>query len=399
MPIRYLAVLILSILAIILGVQSSDETATPEATSPSLVASSTRATTTRSITAASTSTLATNADSSQTPTTTKSNKIALQATSSKPLVTPTPPTIVKPATQLVISESAAQTPPPPASDLNTSARNALVNIFCEADPLSLLPSTIGSGMIIDPRGIILTNAHVAENLLLESYRVPNAIQCYARNGSPARIAYKLKLLYLPPSWVSENASHISAPPGPRTGLGKHDFALLYIVASGTDTPLPPSFPFVPLEYMDTVDIGEEVFAVAYPAELLPERNKLNALYPVSAYSKVEYYITFTKDILDEIYLSGNAVSQTGASGGGVMTTSGTLYAVITTVTDGATPQDRDFQAITIPYISREFEAHTGETLQSFLNKDPRVELANFRDTVAPQLTATFVAEYQKVHGQ
>lgn len=182
-------------------------------------------------------------------------------------------------------------------------------------------------------------------------------------------------------------------------MGKHDFALLYITETATETALPTTFPFIPLEHVDSVDVGEEVFAAAYPAELLPERNKLNALYPVSAYSKVEHYITFTKDILDEIYLSGNAVSQTGASGGGVITSEGKLYAVITTVTDGATPQDRDFQAITIPYISREFLAHTGLTLEIFLSKDPISELANYRNNVAPALTTALVTEYQKVHGQ
>lgn len=328
-----------------------------------------------------------------------STKATSTSAAKKPTATSTVP---KPPPIKVIESLVTQplpSTPVEASALNSVARGALVNIYCEADPLSLLPSTIGSGMLIDPRGIILTNAHVAEHLLLESYRVPKAIQCFARNGSPARIAYKVHLLYLPSTWINDNAAYITQSTQKRAGLGKNDFALLYITESATDAPLPEVFPYIPLEYADTVDMGEEVFSVAYPAELLPDRNKLNALYPVSAYSRVEYFITFTEDILDELYLSGNAVSQTGASGGGVVTDEGKLYAVIATVTDGATPQDRDFQAITVPYISRSLKTHSGLTLQEFLARDPNIELTNFRLSIAPALIATLTAEYQKVHGQ
>jgi hypothetical protein len=348
----------------------------------------------------STSTTSTTSVTKQSKATSTSLAIASTTPQKKSVVTA--PTTTKPQVLTVVETVKPPPPPTPtidASSLNTIARNALVNIYCEADSLSLLPSTIGSGMLIDPRGIILTNAHVAEHLLLESYRVPKAIQCYARNGSPARIAYKVNLLYLPATWVTENAAYITQSTQRRAGLGKNDFALLYITESATDAPLPSSFPYITVEYTDVVDVGEEVFSVAYPAELLPDRNKLNALYPVSAYSRVEHFITFTEDILDELYLSGNAVSQTGASGGGVVTTEGKLYAVIATVTDGATPQDRDFQAITIPYISRTLQELTGETLRTFLSKDPNVELIHFRTNVAPPLTAALTAEYQKVHQQ
>ena len=65
--------------------------------------------------------------------------------------------------------------PPPIADarpaslapeiLNEKSRSALVNILCEAT--APLRSTSGSGVIIDSRGVILTNAHIAQLFLFE----------------------------------------------------------------------------------------------------------------------------------------------------------------------------------------------------------------------------------------
>ena len=69
--------------------------------------------------------------------------------------------------------------------VNQEARAALVNILCETSSGSLHPVS-GSGVIIDPRGVILTNAHVAQYVLLASQ--PNVgLTCMIRTGSPAQI--------------------------------------------------------------------------------------------------------------------------------------------------------------------------------------------------------------------
>ena len=63
------------------------------------------------------------------------------------------------------------------------SRSALVNIFCV--PAGSTGSIIsGSGVIIDPKGIILTNAHVAQYVLLSQDPALN-LTCSIRNGSPA----------------------------------------------------------------------------------------------------------------------------------------------------------------------------------------------------------------------
>lgn len=319
----------------------------------------------------------------------------------KPDVAPIPPPkkvepdpiVSKPAATPVVPDTGI---PPLSSDtINERARAALVNIYCVAEPGLGLPSIIGSGMIIDPRGIIVTNAHIAEHLLLKDYKIPNAVTCYVRNGSPARTMYKAALMYIAPGWIEKNASNIASGDR-RSGYGEEDYAFLLISETATETPLPQSFPYIPIEYREAaVATGETLFSLGYPAELLPESSKVNSLYPVTAFTTVEILITFTENVLDVLYLGGNAVSQAGSSGGGVLTLSGNLVGLIATVSDGATTADRDFQAITLPYISRDLKKHAGYTLSDLLNQNPDSAVQDFNTHIAPALTAKLIAEYEK----
>src|SRR3989338_2839263 len=72
------------------------------------------------------------------------------------------------------------------STINQKTREALVNIFCVTKSGGIFKPASGSGIIIDKRGIILTNAHVAQYFLLKDYLEQNFIECIVRVGSPAR---------------------------------------------------------------------------------------------------------------------------------------------------------------------------------------------------------------------
>src|SRR3989344_1157804 len=60
-----------------------------------------------------------------------------------------------------------QFPPQKFDVINERARPTLVNILCGARSGTFRPIS-ASGVIIDPRGVILTNAHVAQYFLLAS---------------------------------------------------------------------------------------------------------------------------------------------------------------------------------------------------------------------------------------
>src|SRR3989344_433294 len=118
----------------------------------------------------------------------------------------------------------------------TELIGTVVNILCLADTNSKLNSTTGSGVIIDKKGVILTNAHIAQYFLL-----PREVACVIRTGSPARATYRAELIYLPPKWIEKNYTNITLEEP--TGTGEDDYALLQITGNVSDTTLlPEEFP-------------------------------------------------------------------------------------------------------------------------------------------------------------
>jgi hypothetical protein len=182
----------------------------------------------------------------------------------------TPPTILETGTLNAKVEDVEDSVPKliPLSILNDRVRPAVVNILCTTNTGGVLFPISGSGVIIDPRGIILTNAHVAQYYLLTSYRKSGFIDCTIRTGSPAKNAYKAELLYLSPPWVAKNAKNLIATDPVATG--EDDFALLYITGSTKGAgPLPVSFPFVAPAVNDSdIKIGTGALAASYPAGFL-----------------------------------------------------------------------------------------------------------------------------------
>ena len=148
-----------------------------------------------------------------------------------PTFEPVPPTSVAPII----------TPPSPVSDSASSElRNALVNIVCYAPVGGVIHSISASGVFIDPKGIILTNAHVGQYFLLAD----RGVSCKIRSGSPALDRYNAKLIYISPAWLRANPNVLTEESP--NGTGEYDFALLAVSGSATASPLPSLFPSVTL---------------------------------------------------------------------------------------------------------------------------------------------------------
>jgi len=101
------------------------------------------------------------------------------------------------------------------SAVNEMTRAALVNILCIAGSGDMRSIT-GSGIIIDPRGVILTNAHVAQYVLLSQSSDVN-LSCMIRMGSPAIVRFKAETLYIPPVWVDAHVAEIRSQHALGTG--------------------------------------------------------------------------------------------------------------------------------------------------------------------------------------
>jgi hypothetical protein len=321
--------------------------------------------------------------SSTTSTTTKTTK---SKTTSKPAATSLSSTIPKQETPVV-------TPPPSpaisAEELNTATRGSLVNILCLTQGGAGVHSISGSGVFIDNRGVILTNAHIGQLFLLKDYPTPNNVDCTIRTGSPAQPHYRATLLFLPPTWVTDNASQIVAPQA--KGTGENDYAFLQVTSSTGPEPLPTSFPHLSMAIAEP-DINDLAFLAAYPAGFLDGSTIEKNLFPTSAYAAVTDLFTFgTGRDVDLISVGGTIVSQGGSSGGAaVRANDGKLVALIATATTGDTTAQRDLRAITLGHIDRSLIAHGQGGLAAFLSQDLTHQAALFASTTAPIEKETLV---------
>ena len=308
-------------------------------------------------------------------------KVATKAATPLPQTAAVAPT---PAAPPVISNDTIQ-------EANTETKASLVNIFCNSHVGNLSSYISGSGLIIDPRGVVLTNAHVAQFFLLQNYRYPGSTLCTIRTGSPAVAAYTAELLYISPEWVEANASQILSDHA--TGTGEHDFAFLLITGAAPSAPaLPSSFPALSIG-IETPTEQEPVLLAAYPAGFLEGNEIQGGLYSSSAVSSIQKLYTFTApDHVDLVSLGGTVVSQSGSSGGEVINLeSNKLVAMIATESEGTTTASRDLRAITMFHINQSLQQDGQGGIASLLSGDLNKAAVDFNAHTFPTLAAELAA--------
>lgn len=266
--------------------------------------------------------------------------------------------------------------------VNQRARAALVNILC-TNSTGLIRPISGSGVIIDPRGVILTNAHVAQYVLLSESPKVN-LQCYVRSGSPATAHWIPQVMYLPEAWVSAHASEITA--SHVVGTGEHDYALLFLAESVDGAPIADTLPYLPVDTREGIAfVDDPVLAVSYPAEFLGPLAATNNLYAVSSPTTIRKMLTFTTDLVDALSLGGVISAQGGSSGGAVVNPWGYMVGLIATMSDGSKTEERDLRAVSLSYIDRDLKTQLGMNLDAILEADPSVRTADFNKNGAPKL--------------
>ncbi|MFZ2500913.1 MAG: serine protease, partial [Minisyncoccia bacterium] len=249
-------------------------------------------------------------------------------------------------------------------------RAALVNIICDVPLGSGLGSISGSGVFIDPKGIILTNAHIAQYFLLRDRNV----SCVIRSGSPAIGAYKAELIYISSAWIHANAKVLTqtAP----VGTGEYDFAFLAVTQSVTKNPLPSSFPFIALSQVPPTS-GAPVVIASYGAQFLDMNQIQSSLFPTIVFGSIKDVFTFATNTVDVLDLGGSAAAQEGSSGGGVADASGILVGTITTSTIHGPTDTRSLGAITASYIRSDYESETGKPFDRLLVDPLSTTIADF----------------------
>jgi Trypsin-like peptidase domain len=269
---------------------------------------------------------------------------------------------------------------------------ALVNIYCTFTTPELIRTTTGTGFFVHSDGVIMTNAHVAQFLLLGSTDLLGDARCVIRHGEPATDAYEAELLYIPPAWVQENAAVIdSAVP---TGTGERDYALLYVTDSLTESPLPNRFPALAVdsELLALSIRGTNVIATGYPATDLIKNGGSTPLIPKSAVTTISELYTFGSNYADVIAISGSSVGAEGSSGGPVVDSTGKAIGMIVTRGDDAADGKGSLRAITLSHIARTIEEETGFSFERNISGNLPKRSEVFMETLAPFLLTILETE-------
>lgn len=310
---------------------------------------------------------------------TTSEQVQTSPVSKKKFSPPTPtPVVLSPVEEITTSIRTALSPIESSSlDASASAlRSALVNIICYAPAGSQLRSISGSGVIVDHKGIVLTNAHIAQNFLLDD----RDVSCTIRAGSPAIDKYKASLIYIPSEWIKANAKILTeANP---SGTGEYDFAFLAISKSVTRDELQSFFPSIPLATAPP-GTGTPIVIGSYGAQFLESSQIQSSLFPTLVFGSVKDIFTFASTTIDVLALGGSAAAQEGSSGGGVSNINVELVGTITTSTIKGATNTRSLTAITASYIRAEYFRETGEFLDVLFSKSIQDAIADF----APKIPA------------
>lgn len=258
----------------------------------------------------------------------------------------------------------------------TDLADAIVNILCVYETDEYRRTISGTGFMISKDGVILTNAHVAQFLLLKNSSSVKNASCTVRVGNENSNSFPAGLLYISPTWIIEYADIITSE-DPR-GSGENDFALLYL--TDLDEEASP-FPFIPVSVDPITEqmTGRTVILVGYPS---PEEGSVSEGFARRiATTTIDNVYTFGSGSADVLSLNESILGHKGASGGPVIDYSGKAIGVISTKDTGTTK----LNAITTVYIDRRMREETGFDLHSTIQGDLTARAKLFNETVSPIL--------------
>ncbi|MBI4121547.1 MAG: trypsin-like peptidase domain-containing protein [Candidatus Ryanbacteria bacterium] len=206
--------------------------------------------------------------------------------------------------------------------------------------------TLATGAIIDRRGYIITNAHVADDLSRRAV-------CTVERGSPSREIGQARLIMLPESYKAATTS---------TERAHYDVSLWKM--ERMETPLEEAWEF---DFGNFPKSGDRYLTQSYPGEFEAESRFFTGatlLFSAATVTDTDIYL---------IGASGALASQKGSSGGILIDRfTGRLRGLIFGIDVGNSPQieKRTLYSLTPYAINTAIEKETGKTLLEYLVNNP-----------------------------
>lgn len=244
-----------------------------------------------------------------------------------------------------------------------SVKDVVVNIICLEKTNAYTRLSTGSGVIISESGLILTNAHVTYPYLKSSQFGASTYSCSIRRENIPNFGYNAELVYYPADWLRENKDIIKNPAP--VGTGENDYSLLHITSGIGPTKL-GSFAHASTR-VSSSDLKKDtdVTAAGYPsinsgAFEIDTKPGLKI-----AQTKIADFFTFGTRSFDVLQTGINDVAHRGSSGGGIFNGENLYGIVVTTNSNG---EGSYINALTLPYIKKDFEQDTGESFDSYTSR-------------------------------
>ncbi len=253
--------------------------------------------------------------------------------------------------------------------------DVVVNIVCVNRSNNAISILTGSGVVVSPSGIILTNSHVANAFLFNEKNKSSFKDCTVRRENIPTYGFNAELVYLPEDWLKENL-HFFNEADPR-GSGENDYALLAITSNTNPVlSLPDSFEYVDLVTSEnSINKNLDIVVAAYPGL----NSGVFSIDSNARFKKADSYIddliTFKKSTIDVVATGPNPVAKRGSSGGGVFLQNKLLGIVSTT---DVSDKGMFINAITMPYIIRDFGEDKKTSFQDFIRSDKNTLISNFK---------------------
>jgi len=267
--------------------------------------------------------------------------------------------------------------------------DVVVNIVCSQNQDNLINVSTGSGVLIDPRGVIVTNAHVGQFVLLEDQSESrNGMKCGVYRENIPTFGYTVDILHISPDWIEQNFNLINSE-NPR-GTGEFDYAFLYI--TGNTNPAfkkPLTFPYSEISLEEEYKEGTKVEVAGYPGapQNIVDIARAGRLKTDSI--RIEDVFTFNKNSIDIFSTERTNVGARGASGGGVFK-DGKLIGIIST-TNG-TQNNAEINAITTRYINENLQNVSGKEIKELLQNNLFESVLDFSKNYGSSLAGLLFSE-------